>query len=276
LHRKRITRFAAAAAAGLGAAALALSATGVFAEEPEDHAQTRIVGGDVADEGRFPWMVSLTWTEDDAHYCGGTLIADDLVLTAGHCFDDVESPSDIEVRHGDVTHADTDTYAVQEWLVAEGYDHELEHDWAVLKLAEPVPDATTLPLAASDDDDWTEFQIAGWGVTGHTGTSPDLRWAEVPSISDAECGELAETQEWGFFPATQMCAGVLEEGAEVNACPADSGGPLMAEVDGATVVAGIVSFGSDCFAAPDAGVYASVGAQIDGINAAIARLSAGE
>jgi len=276
LHRKRITRFAAAAAAGLGAAALALSATGVFAEEPEDHAQTRIVGGDVADEGQFPWMVSLTWTEDDAHYCGGTLIADDLVLTAGHCFDDVATAADIEVRHGDVTHAETDTYAVEEWLVAEGYDHALEHDWAVLKLAEPVPNAATLPLAASDDDDWTEFQIAGWGVTGHTGTSPDLRWAAVPSIGDAECGELAQAQDWGFFPATQMCAGVLEPGAEVNACPADSGGPLMAEVDGETVLAGLVSFGSDCFAEPDAGVYASVGAQIDDIAIAVAQLSVNE
>jgi secreted trypsin-like serine protease len=271
--RKRTARIGAVAAAALGAAALALSTTGAFADEAEDEFTPRIVGGDVADEGQFPWMVSLTWTEDDAHFCGGTLIQDDLVLTAGHCFDDVAAAADIEVRHGDVTHAETDAYAVEEWLVAEGYDHELEHDWAVLKLAEPVPDAAILPLATSDDDDWTEFRIAGWGVTGHTGTSPDLRWAEVPYISDAECGELAEAQEWGFFPRTQMCAGVLEEGAEVNACPADSGGPLMAEVDGETVVAGLVSFGSDCFAEPDAGVYASVGAQIDDIAIAVAQLS---
>jgi trypsin len=270
--RKRLARLGAAAAAALGAAALAVSTTGAFADEPRDF-ETRIVGGDVAEEGQFPWMVSLTWTEDDAHFCGGTLIADDLVLTAGHCFDDVQA-GDVEVRHGDVAHAETDTYAVADWIVAPGYEHALEYDWAVAKLAEPVPDAQTLPLATADGDDWTDFQIAGWGVTGHTGTSPDLRWAAVPYIGDAECGELAEAQEWGFFPETQMCAGVLDEGAEVNACPADSGGPLMAEVDGETVVAGIVSFGSDCFAQPDAGVYASAGAQIDDITAAIEQLSA--
>jgi secreted trypsin-like serine protease len=70
-----------------------------------------------------------------------------------------------------------------------------------------------------------------------------------------------------------MCAGVLDEGAEVNACPADSGGPLVAEIDGEPVLAGIVSWGSDCYADPDPGVYASVGAQIDDIAIATMQLS---
>jgi secreted trypsin-like serine protease len=277
MHRKRITRIGALAAAGLGAAALALNATGAFAEapEPEGDMETKIVGGDVAAEGQFPWMVSLTWVEDDEHYCGGTLIEDDLVLTAGHCLEGV-AVGDIEVRHGDVTHAQTDTYRVEEWIVADGYDSGLEYDWAVVKLADPVPNAEILPLATSDDDDWTEFQIAGWGVTGHTPTSPDLRWAEVPYIDDATCADIAAAEEWAFYPEPQMCAGVLEPGAEVNACPADSGGPLMAEVDGETVLVGLVSFGSDCFAKPEAGVYASVGAQIDDIAMAIAWLSVNE
>ncbi|MBO3734235.1 S1 family peptidase [Glycomyces niveus] len=277
MHRRRMTRIGALAAAGLGAAALALNATGAFAEapEPEGDMETKIVGGDVAAEGQFPWMVSLTWVEGAEHYCGGTLIEDDLVLTAGHCLDDVAA-SDIEVRHGAVAHAETEAYAVEDWIVAAGYDHDLEYDWAVVKLAEPVPDAEILPLATADDDDWTEFQVAGWGVQGHTPTSPDLRWAEVPYIDDAACGDLAESQEWAFYPETQLCAGVLEPGAEVNACPADSGGPLMAEVDGETVLAGLVSFGSDCFAEPDAGVYASVGAHIDDLAIAVAQLSVNE
>jgi trypsin len=273
MRTKRIARIGAVAAAGLGAAALALSTTGAFAGEPEGDIETKIVGGEKAAEGQFPWMVSLTWKEGDEHFCGGTLIDDDLVLTAGHCFDDVAG-GDIEIRHGDVTHAQADVYAVDDWIVAPGFDHDLKHDWAVVRLAEPVPDAQTLPLATADDDDWTDFQVAGWGAQGHTGPSPDLLWAEVPYIDDAACGEMAAAEEWSFYPETQMCAGVLEAGAEVNACPGDSGGPLMAELDGETVVAGLVSFGSDCFARPDAGVYASVGAQIDDINAAIERLSA--
>lgn len=275
MRRKQLVRLGAMAAAGLGAASLALAPVGAFAEEPEPKSdvETKIVGGRPAEEGQFPWMVSLTWIENDKHFCGGSLITEDLVLTAGHCFDYDVTGADIEIRHGDVTHAETDTYAIEDFLVAPGYDYDLVHDWAVVKLAEPITGVETLPLATADDDDWTSFQVAGWGVTGHTAPSPVLRWAEVPYITDAECGEIAEAEDWEYFPETQMCAGVLEEGAEVNACPADSGGPLMAEVDGETVIAGLVSWGSDCYATPDAGVYASVGAQIDDIAIAVMQLS---
>lgn len=274
-NRKRMVRFGALAAAGLGAAALVASTTGAFAEEPEPKGdvETKIAGGKRAEEGQYPWMVSLSWTEDGSHFCGGSLIAPDLVLTAGHCFDE-GSAETIEVRHGSVRHAETDAYQIEDYIVAPDYDYDLVHDWAVVKLTEPILGAQPIPLAPADLDNWTDFEVAGWGVRGHTGTSSNLRWAEVPYITDAECTELAG--KWGFTPETQMCAGVLEEGAEVNACPADSGGPLMAEIAGQKVLAGIVSWGSDCYADPDPGVYTSVGAQIDDIALAIAQLSVKE
>lgn len=276
MRRKQLVRLGAMAAAGLGAASLALAPVGAFAEEPEPKSdvETKIVGGDEAREGQFPWMVAITTREEpDMGYCGGSLIGEDLVLTAGHCFDE-GSAETIEVRHGSVRHAETDTYQIEDYIVAPDYDYDLVHDWAVVELTEPILGAQPIPLAPADLDNWTDFEVAGWGVRGHTGTSSNLRWAEVPYITDAECTELAG--KWGFTPETQMCAGVLEEGAEVNACPADSGGPLMAEIAGQKVLAGIVSWGSDCYADPDPGVYTSVGAQIDDIALAIAQLSVNE
>jgi len=54
-----------------------------------------IVGGQAAPPGRFPYVVSLQLEKIldesasanavDVHTCGGTLIANDVVLTAGHC-----------------------------------------------------------------------------------------------------------------------------------------------------------------------------------------------
>jgi len=54
-----------------------------------------IVGGQAAPSGRFPYVVSLQLEKIldesasanavDVHTCGGTLIANDVVLTAGHC-----------------------------------------------------------------------------------------------------------------------------------------------------------------------------------------------
>ena len=44
----------------------------------------KIVNGEEADAFQTPWMVSL---QDDTgfHFCGGSLIQPDVVLTAAHC-----------------------------------------------------------------------------------------------------------------------------------------------------------------------------------------------
>ena len=47
----------------------------------------RIVGGQDADEGEYPWQVSWRRVEGDGayHSCGGSVLNEDFVLTAGHC-----------------------------------------------------------------------------------------------------------------------------------------------------------------------------------------------
>lgn len=66
---------------GLGVltAPAAVAATDLFAPPKSE----RIIGGTSVPDSTYPFMVSLQ--RDGSHFCGGTLYAPDVVMTAAHC-----------------------------------------------------------------------------------------------------------------------------------------------------------------------------------------------
>lgn len=51
-----------------------------------NHSQGRIIGGSSAVKGQFPYQVSLREIYSHKHFCGGAIIHEHFILTAGHCF----------------------------------------------------------------------------------------------------------------------------------------------------------------------------------------------
>lgn len=51
------------------------------------HAQDRIVGGELATLGQFPYQVAIYFldNENKTFICGGSIINQEWILTAAHC-----------------------------------------------------------------------------------------------------------------------------------------------------------------------------------------------
>ncbi|GAA1685984.1 serine protease [Glycomyces endophyticus] len=259
-QRKHLIRLGAGVAAGLGAAALAWAGTAANAatDAPESDFEAQIIGGQPAEEGQYPWLVGLgspgEGTPWERQFCGGSVIAADVVLTAAHCVEDA-SAGDLVVFSGSV---DLESDAVVETAVADLHVADsfndpvaMANDWALLKLAEPVdvePIALGTEAAAYD-----ALETAGWGNTGSE-YPVVAEWVEVPFVSDADC-ESAYPGE--VDAASMLCAGDLANGG-VDSCQGDSGGPIMTPAGGEQVLVGIVSWGYGCAEAGNPGVYAEI------------------
>merc|ERR1712136_438148 len=104
---------------------------------------SRIINGVDAGHGEFPWQISLRFGRY-GHICGGTLIGNQYVLCAAHCFGQTKNPSAYTVRvgewylkRGDGTEKD---FRVSEVHVHERYNRpkQFNNDIALMKLAQPV------------------------------------------------------------------------------------------------------------------------------------------
>lgn len=55
----------------------------VLQNTKDDTYVQRIVGGNIADRGEYPWLIIVTY--NDRYKCGGSIIDEETILTAAHC-----------------------------------------------------------------------------------------------------------------------------------------------------------------------------------------------
>ena len=196
----------------------------------------RIVGGENARIGEFPWMAGLANKGTNSPFCGGTLLLERFVITAAHCIE-YENPEYVVIILGnhDLYQKDPGevTHEVRQWVIHHSYDtYTADYDIAIIELKEPVKmnkyvDTACLPMIEYDDK--KPVVISGWGSTRQRNVSriqdPGiLQKASVNIVKRKKCEEMyaVPNQNGHTSEITDRMICAASEGKD--SCQGDSGG----------------------------------------------------
>lgn len=197
--------------------------------------------------GKYPWQVSVRVLVDDrthTHHCGGAIISDRHVLTAGHCIRKYVGESWLAVQIDEISGATTlfHVRAKKQHPLFRNKNNLLaqQHDIALLWLVETIEFSdlvrpVCLPAAGKVVTASTigKCMVAGWGdcTTG-------FHSAPVSLIDDQRCGDVS--MHGANITKGMICTNYLP-----NLCNGFSGGPLVCEENGVHSVYGVFSWISD-------------------------------
>jgi secreted trypsin-like serine protease len=227
-----------------------------------------IINGEHVPNGKYPFMASLInqntkGTVKDKHRCGGTLIDDIHVLTAGHCVLSAQrtGPPKLTRKRQDLTvfvgrtvltSDQGQVRSVKDIDVHPKYPglpglknlpgNPQSYDVAVLTLSGAVNGIKPIELATSSQNNLERpgryATIAGWGDTVPNDKQLTIPYrmqeAQVPIVSDSRADKawkdyrLHNKLVGDYVPPLMVAAG----GKDRATCQGDSGGPLFDRTSG--------------------------------------------
>lgn len=201
--------------------------------------QSRVVNGFTAKEGAWPWIASLQMR--GRHFCGGTLVKPNWVLTAAHC---VDRQAGLAIKLGAHNHqrneASVQHIQIKRIIRHPAYSRNtLKSDFALIELQRPAVlnnrvRLACLPQTAAYPQKGSTCYIQGWGMTRYPGggVASILQQAQMPIVDRNKCRHQLEA----------VCAG-FGTTRDPNACRGDSGGPFVCrQPDGSWVLEGVTSY----------------------------------
>ncbi|XP_066477371.1 suppressor of tumorigenicity 14 protein-like [Tiliqua scincoides] len=231
--------------------------------------KNRIVGGEDARSGKWPWQASLQMGTF-GHICGASIVSNRWLISAAHCFQDSESirysaaagwTAYMGVRIID-KHSNNHRAmrAIKRIIIHPQYDQYIsDYDIALLEMEAPVffnelVQPICLPSSPRVFVYGTVCYVTGWGaLTENSQLAKTLQEAKVKIINQSLCSKLYDN----LITSQMLCAGNLNGG--IDACQGDSGGPLACLGKGNRwYLTGIVSWGEGCARRNRPGVYTKV------------------
>ncbi|KAM9309269.1 suppressor of tumorigenicity 14 protein homolog isoform 2-T3 [Pholidichthys leucotaenia] len=226
----------------------------------------RIVGGQNAEYGEWPWQVSLHFM-NKGHVCGAIIISERWLLSASHCFvtgndasrteSNWRTYSGMQSQH---SYDDVEMREIKRIITHDSYNAmTYDYDITLLELSKPLTFSGPIgPVCLPDSSHvfpaGMPCWVTGWGAQQEGGgVTTMLQKAMVKIINDTICDMTTR----GQVTSRMLCSGFLTGG--VDACQGDSGGPLVCfEETGKWFLAGIVSWGEGCARRNRPGVYTRV------------------
>lgn len=209
--------------------------------------EPRIVGGAEAPRNSRPFQAGLIMNVAQGQvFCGGSIISESRILTAGHCSLETYQTLVIVGAHDRTLNEASQqrvTVPSSHYRIHDAYNPQnLNNDISVLILPNSLAlnqYVSPISLAEPSQGDFFSQQatMSGWGrvLSSNNNLPTLLRYVTRPVIRNTEC---ALTYSTAILPST-LC--VSTTGGQ-GTCNGDSGGPLTVSTTDGIRLAGVVSF----------------------------------
>ncbi|XP_051473798.1 coagulation factor X-like [Apus apus] len=226
-------------------------------EAPSSHPEVTVEAGILPSAS--PWQAILS-DEDDAWFCGGTILNEYFILTGASCISQLK---DFQVLVGlvdkDKEEPSRARHRVKSIFIHANFGREaFDSDIALLRLEEPITFSEDVIPACLPEEQFannilmnqTFGIVSGFGNTFERAQPVKrMKVLQIPYVDHDTC-KLALRN-----PVTKnmFCAGYDKDGKDV--CQGDGGGPHVTHYKGTYFVTGIISWGEGCGRQGKYGVY---------------------